>query len=477
MAKTTDNSHNKNTDVVNKKDASVQDPSVQAAAEETKNLEQEIKDIEDKAKDLRAQEEAVVQKETENKEPQPDAKESAKSDKSAKAAPDPVNAYNDPYYEQSKQIAELNHKIKSLKGSNFILTSLSVVIFIGLAAFGIYSVKTTALLQEKDTMLETQQQEILSSKNLLETSAQSLSSAAERIDSLVKRNDELESSLKSMNELSAKISGIETNAADIAAISARLERYEAQNPDDWRLAECFFLVNNAMQKAVFDKDVKAALWFLNNANLLIADIEDADVIAIRQAINEDITALSNLKPIDRYGINIALNEVYKNVDNLVVKGFSDSAMRENAFKKDTEPSADITDWKDNLLTSAKEFSSRFIEVRRKDPREATEFMSPTQEIYLRENIKTRLLLAKADLNYSDAQDYTDNLNEALALVNAYFDANHQATKTVVKDINELLQKSVSLETPTVLSSSALFNKLAKERIMEPLDAVDRGEKQ
>ena len=102
---------------------------------------------------------------------------------------------------------------------------------------------------------------------------------------------------------------------------------------------------------------------------------------------------------------------------------------------------------------------------------------PTQEAYLRENIKTRILLAKADLNYSDAQDYAFNLNDALSLVKAYFDNDHQVTKTVINDINELLQKSVDLDTPTVLSSSALFNKFAKERILEPIDVVNRGEQQ
>ena len=485
MAKTTDKGQNKNNDVINKKEEPAKEASLKAAADDIKNLEQEMQDIEDKAQSLRTQEETAAKQD--NQKQQTEEKEQPKDEQKAAETAEPVNTYSDsrvdydPYYDQAKQISDLNQKIKSLKGSNFILTSLSVVIFIGLAAFGIYSVKTTDVLRAKDNMLEAQQQEILNAKNLLQDSAQSLSSASEQINLLLKRNGELEDALNSYKVLDGKVTSVEsagkTNASDIASLSARLKRYEAQNPDDWRLAECYFLVNNAMQKAVFDKDIKAALWFLNNANLLIADIEEADVIAIRKAINEDITALSNIKPIDRYGINIALNEVYKNVDNLVIKGFSDPSMRKDAFKKETAPTADITDWKDNILNSAKEFSSRFIEVRRKDPREAAEFLSPTQEVYLRENIKTCVLLAKADLNYSDAQDYTANLNEALSLVTAYFDSNHQVTKTVINDINELLQKSVSLETPAVLSSSALFNKFAKERILEPLDAVDRGEKQ
>ncbi|WP_294563761.1 uroporphyrinogen-III C-methyltransferase [uncultured Succinatimonas sp.] len=485
MAKTTDKGQNKNNDVINKKEEPAKEASLKAAADDIKNLEQEMQDIEDKAQSLRAQEETAAQQD--NQKQQTEEKEQPKDEQKAAETAEPVNTYSDsrvdydPYYDQAKQISDLNQKIKSLKGSNFILTSLSVVIFIGLAAFSIYSVKTTDVLRAKDNMLEAQQQEILNAKNLLQDSAQSLSSASEQINLLLKRNGELEDALNSYKVLDGKVTSVEsagkTNASDIASLSARLKRYEAQNPDDWRLAECYFLVNNAMQKAVFDKDVKAALWFLNNANLLIADIEDTDVIAIREAINADITTLSNLKPIDRYGINIALNEVYKNIDNLVLKGFSDADMRKDAFQKETTPTDSILNWKDNILNSAKEFSSRFIEVRRKDPKETDAFLSPTQEAYLRENIKTRILLAKADLNYSDAQDYAFNLNDALSLVKAYFDNDHQVTKTVINDINELLQKSVDLDTPTVLSSSALFNKFAKERILEPIDVVNRGEQQ
>ena len=485
MAKTTDKGQNKNNDVINKKEEPAKEASLRAAADDIKNLEQEMQDIEDKAQSLRAQEETAAQQD--NQKQQTEEKEQPKNEQKAAETAEPVNTYSDsrvdydPYYDQAKQISDLNQKIKSLKGSNFILTSLSVVIFIGLAAFGIYSVKTTDVLRAKDNMLEAQQQEILNAKNLLQDSAQSLSSASEQINLLLKRNGELEDALNSYKVLDGKVTSVEsagkTNASDIASLSARLKRYEAQNPDDWRLAECYFLVNNAMQKAVFDKYLKAALWFLNNANLLIADIEDTDVIAIREAINADITTLSNLKPIDRYGINIALNEVYKNIDNLVLKGFSDADMRKDAFQKETTPTDSILNWKDNILNSAKEFSSRFIEVRRKDPKETDAFLSPTQEAYLRENIKTRILLAKADLNYSDAQDYAFNLNDALSLVKAYFDNDHQVTKTVINDINELLQKSVDLDTPTVLSSSALFNKFAKERILEPIDVVNRGEQQ
>ena len=186
MANTTDNSQTKNNDVINKKEDAAKEASLKTTSDETKSLEQEMQDIEDKAQSLRAQEEAVAKASTEDQKakeaemPQKDENQEQKSQKGA----DPVNTYSDPYYDQAKQLSDLNKKIKSLKGSNFILTSLSVVIFIGLAAFAIYSVKTTDVLQAKDDMLEANQQEILNVKNQLQDSAQSLSQASEQINLL-----------------------------------------------------------------------------------------------------------------------------------------------------------------------------------------------------------------------------------------------------------------------------------------------------
>ena len=179
-----------NNDVINKKEEPAKEASLKAAADDTKNLEQEMQDIEDKAQSLRAQEETAAKQD--NQKQQTEEKEQQKDEQKAAETVEPVNTYNDsrvdydPYYDQAKQISDLNQKIKSLKGSNFILTSLSVVIFIGLAAFGIYSVKTTDVLRAKDNMLEAQQQEILNAKNLLQDSAQSLSSASEQINLLLK---------------------------------------------------------------------------------------------------------------------------------------------------------------------------------------------------------------------------------------------------------------------------------------------------
>ena len=436
-------------------------------------LENEMKAIEEQAE--------VIRKSSQTKEPSIDPSKEEKTKN--KPTMETKNTNLNP--KDEALLKDLSAQIKALKNSNFVLKGAGVIFIIILAIFGVFGFKALNSLQAKDNLLEAKQIEFANTKEMLQASTQTINSATQQINALIEKNSQLQDALDAINTtdgtFKAQIESLSTlgkeNTEALHALTLRLQRYESQNPDDWRLAECYFLVNNAMQKAVFDKNVKAAIWFLNNANLLIAGIEDNNVINIRQAIHEDITTLSNLESVDRYGINIALDEVYKNIDNMILRGYSDPTMRQAAFKKETAPSSNLTEWKDNLLNSVKEFSSRFIEVRRKDAKAATEFLTPSQDVFLRENIKTRVLLAKADINAGDSTDYSNNLNEALSLVTTYFDEKHPTTQTVIKDINELKGKAITPNTPTVLKSSALFNKLAKERVLNPLDAVTRGDEE
>ncbi|MBO0222675.1 uroporphyrinogen-III C-methyltransferase, partial [Vibrio parahaemolyticus] len=59
---------------------------------------------------------------------------------------------------------------------------------------------------------------------------------------------------------------------------------------------------------------------------------------------------------------------------------------------DEQVSGDIADWKQNLSRSWKSFTSDFITVRARDGSEAP-LLAPNQDIYLRENIRSQLLIA------------------------------------------------------------------------------------
>ena len=164
-------------------------------------------------------------------------------------------------------------------------------------------------------------------------------------------------------------------------------------------------------------------------------------------------------------MGMTLDRAYDNVDTLVLEGFTDPKTRAAAFEKSNEVSADVADWKTNLLNSANQFASRFVEVRRRDAEAATEFLTPEQDVYLRENIKTRILLAKSDLSHGDKEAMQANLADAVRLIKAYYDPKSTITTSTLDMLTGIEKSEITIQTPEVLQSSAAFSQFAREHLL------------
>lgn len=285
-----------------------------------------------------------------------------------------------------------------------------------------------------------------------------------QVSSLIADNQELSSlnaALREDNEsLRKSIEGLASEHDSLKLLSERLDAFEARNPHDWRIAEGYFCINNAYLKAVIGNDITTALWNLRQGDLLLTNIEDENVLKIRSAIAEDISALEKLPALDLFGVRERLENVLSSIDELTLKGYSVS---DTPYAADKEPTSAVEQWKENLLTSAKEFSSRFVEVRRRAPDEATDFLSPQQELFVRENIKTRLVMALSAISTRDAAAYVNHLSEASRMVEAYFAPESPVTKATLRALNELKDTTVVVKAPDTLLSYALFSAFMKER--------------
>lgn len=254
--------------------------------------------------------------------------------------------------------------------------------------------------------------------------------------------------------------------SDFKALHQQVQTYSERNPNDWLLAEGFFLVNNATVKVVYEKDIAAALWMLSKADSLLANIESVDAAKLREAISRDISTLKNVRPIDLRSKLMQLDRVYDNVKNLALEGYSDPEARAAAFSKReaNEPSADLKEWKENFIKSANDFASRFVEVRRRNIEAATEFLTPDQDNFLRENIKTRILLAKTDIARGDKDSLQNNLNEAMNLIQTYFSSDSEITINSLAILKEIAEGEISVATPQALESATAFSQYAHSHL-------------
>lgn len=356
-------------------------------------------------------------------------------------------------------------QVSSLKSRVNLLT-FALIVVIGAAAYGAYYLDQ----QKYSNIVEIQQQVQQSSANVSATESKindlynQIRAKDERVSNLLKANDELKNQnnvLKSQQEALQK--SVEKASKQTEAVNIRLNDYEDRNPNDWLVAKSYFLVSNAQNILSFSDNIEGVLLNLSQADALLVKIDEPAINQIREAISKDILSLKKIEHVDSRGILYRLDTVYNNVDSMPLNEFLTEAQKKASYRKTEKTTDDIRDWKENLLTSLKEFSSRFVEVRRRSDGVVNQYLSPEQSAILLQNIKTEILLAKIALFNKDQESFAHNLDEIKKHISAYYDINNADVTTNLEIIDEISKNNIAIGKPDQLTSGPLFNAHAQNR--------------
>lgn len=229
----------------------------------------------------------------------------------------------------------------------------------------------------------------------------------------------------------------------------------------WLLAQADFLVKLAGRKLWSDQDVTTAAALLKSADASLADMNDPSLITARQAITTDIAALSGVAQVDYDGIILKVNQLSNQIDNLRLDDNNDD---DSPMDSDSsELSSSISEWRVNLQKSWQNFMDSFITVRRRDET-AVPLLAPNQDIYLRENIRSRLLVAAQAVPRHQEETYKQALDNVSSWVRAYYDTDDANTKAFLEDLDKLSQQSIIMNVPEALQSQPLLEKLMQTRV-------------
>jgi uroporphyrin-3 C-methyltransferase len=105
----------------------------------------------------------------------------------------------------------------------------------------------------------------------------------------------------------------------------------------------------------------------------------------------------------------------------------------------------------------------FITIRRRDET-AVPLLAPNQDIYLRENIRARLLVAAQAVPRHQDETYRQSLDNVSTWVRAYYDTNDATTKGFLDELEGLSQQSINMDIPQTLQSQPLLEKLMQTRV-------------
>ena len=252
-----------------------------------------------------------------------------------------------------------------------------------------------------------------------------------------------------------------SQSQQLKELEAKVAAISGSDAKNWLLAQADFLVKLAGRKLWSDQDVTTAGALLKSADESLAEMNDPSLIDVRRALTEDIASLASVSQIDFDGIILKLNQLSNQVDDLrLADNNSDEAPMD---EDDGEVSSSLTEWRQNLVKSWHNFMSEFITVRRRDS-SAEPLLAPNQDVYLRENIRSRLLVAAQAVPRHQNEVYQQSLETVSTWVRAYFDVNDPTTKAFLSQLDELSQQSINMDVPTELKSQPLLEKLMQTRV-------------
>jgi uroporphyrin-3 C-methyltransferase len=190
-------------------------------------------------------------------------------------------------------------------------------------------------------------------------------------------------------------------------------------------------------------------------------MNDPSLINARRAITEDIASLAAVSQVDYDGIILKVNQLSNQIDNLRLADNNDD---DTPMDSDSsELSSSISEWRINLQKSWQNFMDSFITVRRRDET-AVPLLAPNQDVYLRENIRSRLLVAAQAVPRHQEETFKQALDNVSTWVRAYYDTNDATTTAFLEEVDKLSQQNITMNVPDKLESQPVLEKLMQTRV-------------
>lgn len=287
------------------------------------------------------------------------------------------------------------------------------------------------------------------------------------------------------------------NEQNLNSLNERLAAVSTLDNNVWLISQANYLVHLAGRKIWSDQDYTSARLLLKSADESLAKTNDPSLLPARQAITKDINSLSQVTFVDADGIILKLLGLTESITELPLVGnYKDIDLGMNQYDdtlaNNANTSADnvthsTDDWSDNLLANASTFMDKFIKIEKLDVKD-NHFsecldkagsdekqivkcqilktpLSAEQSLYLRENIRFRLLIAAQAVPRHQEVIYQQALNDTAIWVNAYFDGNSPSVKAFIDELENLQNQPISNQNiPDKLDSITELEKLMQTRV-------------
>jgi uroporphyrin-3 C-methyltransferase len=269
---------------------------------------------------------------------------------------------------------------------------------------------------------------------------------------------------EAVRDAQARIGALEAKLLESQSQQLALEAlYQelSRSRDEWVLAEVEQTLAIAAQQLQLAGNVQAALVALQTADARLARSDRPQFLSLRKVIARDIDRLKNAPSVDIAGMTLRLDQVIAAVDQLPLLADGRPKPPEPA------PAADgPVSWARAWQAVWEELKS-LVRVQRLDASDPA-LLAPESRLFLRENLKLRLLHARLALLQRDEAAFRGDLKAAQTWLGRWFDTKQKPVATASQTLAALNAAAVTVELPTIGDSLAAVRgfKLPRERAVK-----------
>ncbi len=269
---------------------------------------------------------------------------------------------------------------------------------------------------------------------------------------------------EAVRDAQARIGAMEAKLLESQSQQLALEAlYQelSRSRDEWVLAEVEQTLAIAGQQLQLAGNVQAALVALQTADARLARSDRPQFLGLRKVIARDIDRLKNAPSVDIAGMTLRLDQLIGAVDQLPLLA--------DGRPKSPEPApaaGEPAGWERAWHAVWEELKS-LVRVQRLDASDAA-LLAPESRLFLRENLKLRLLHARLALLQRDEAAFRGDLKAAQTWLGRWFDTKQKPVATALQTLTTLNAAAVNVELPSIAESlSAVRNfKLPREKTVK-----------
>jgi uroporphyrin-3 C-methyltransferase len=242
---------------------------------------------------------------------------------------------------------------------------------------------------------------------------------------------------------------------------------------DWLLAEAAYLVRLANQRLQVERSVDNPLAILESVDGIFVQINDPELLAVRNALAVDIAALRMVEKVDPEGIYLELQAISAALETLsILEPHADpdpeAVQLAQAGQDSEQPPSSLAE---TLQRFSDNFGNLIVLQRRQQPIEP--LLNGAEQTMVRQNLYLLLEQAQSALLREEQRIYSSSLKKAEALLRRYFQLNSESEASIAR-LQILAKRSVNQTLPDISGSQ---NAIQTALNLRNSSATDEGAEQ